>query len=46
MNKQELIEALESMPDEALICMDCGFMNLIEVSSVKYDPSQNIIVVK
>lgn len=45
MNKQELIEILESMPEEAVLFMDGGFMNLIEVQNVKYDSDQNIIVI-
>jgi len=46
MSKQELLEALESMPDDAVLFVDGGFYNLVEVSNVKYDPSQNIIVIE
>lgn len=46
MTKQELLEALESMPDEAIICMDCGFINLIEACNIKYNSSQNIIIIE
>nr|DAU82783.1 MAG TPA: hypothetical protein [Caudoviricetes sp.] len=46
MSKQEFIETLESMPDDAVLFVDGGFYNLVEVSNVKYDPSQNIIVIE
>lgn len=45
MDKKALINAIENMPDEAGIFIDAGFLNLIEVYDVNYDPDQNIIVI-
>ncbi len=45
MDKQALIKALETMPDEATICLDGGYVNLLEAEDVIYDPDQNIIII-
>lgn len=45
MTKQEFIEQIENMPDEANIFIEVGFINLIEADSVNYDSDQNIIVI-
>lgn len=45
MTKQEFIEQIENMPDEANIFIEAGYINLIEADSVNYDSDQNIIVI-
>lgn len=46
MNKYELIDALEDMPEDADICIDNGFCNYVEADSVHYDANHNIIIIE